>query len=38
MILGAASAEQVAALVLGDEPPFDPAPFDPQRFQTEEVG
>ncbi|MCI0635076.1 MAG: FAD-binding oxidoreductase [Actinobacteria bacterium] len=38
VILGAASAEQVAALVLGEEPPFHPAPFDPQRFQTEEVG
>ncbi len=38
VILGAASAEQVAALVLGDEPPFDPASLDPGRFDTEEVG
>jgi glycine/D-amino acid oxidase-like deaminating enzyme len=33
VILGAASAELVSALVLGEEPPFDPAPFDPQRFE-----
>jgi D-hydroxyproline dehydrogenase subunit beta len=32
VILGAASAEHLAALVLGTEPPFDPAPFDPLRF------
>ena len=31
VILGAGSAEQVAALVLGAEPPFEPAPFDPLR-------
>jgi len=32
VILGAASAEQLAALVLGTDPPFDPSPFDPLRF------
>jgi glycine/D-amino acid oxidase-like deaminating enzyme len=32
VILGAASAEQLAALVLGSDPPFDNAPFDPRRF------
>ena len=32
VILGAASAEQLAALVLGTDPPFDNAPFDPGRF------
>jgi glycine/D-amino acid oxidase-like deaminating enzyme len=32
VILGAASAEHLAALVLGTEPPFDPAPLDPMRF------
>ena len=32
VILGAGSAEQVAALILGAEPPFEPAPFDPLRF------
>jgi glycine/D-amino acid oxidase-like deaminating enzyme len=35
VILGAGSAEQVAALVLGAEPPFEPAPFDPLRSGTE---
>ncbi len=33
VILGAGSAELLAALVLGREPPFDPAPFDPLRFE-----
>jgi glycine/D-amino acid oxidase-like deaminating enzyme len=33
VILGAASAEHLAALVLGKDPPFDPAPFDPLRFE-----
>jgi glycine/D-amino acid oxidase-like deaminating enzyme len=33
VILGAASAEQVAALVLGEDPPFGPEPFDPRRFE-----
>jgi glycine/D-amino acid oxidase-like deaminating enzyme len=32
VILGAASAELTAAIVLGEEPPFDPAPFAPFRF------
>jgi D-amino-acid dehydrogenase len=32
VILGAGSAELAAALVLGAEPPVDPAPFDPGRF------
>jgi glycine/D-amino acid oxidase-like deaminating enzyme len=32
VILGAGSAEQAAALILGSEPPFEPAPFDPGRF------
>ena len=33
VILGAASAEHLAALVLGKDPPFDPAPFDPLRLE-----
>ncbi|HEY3265143.1 MAG TPA: FAD-dependent oxidoreductase, partial [Actinomycetota bacterium] len=32
VILAAGSAELAAALILGTEPPFDPAPFDPGRF------
>ena len=32
VILGGASAELTAAIVLGEQPPFDPAPFDPNRF------
>jgi glycine/D-amino acid oxidase-like deaminating enzyme len=32
VILGAGSAELAAALILGTEPRFDPAPFDPARF------
>jgi glycine/D-amino acid oxidase-like deaminating enzyme len=32
VILGAGSAELLAALVLGEPAPFDPAPFDPARF------
>ena len=35
VILGAGSAELAAALVLGAEPPLDPAPFDPARFDRE---
>jgi glycine/D-amino acid oxidase-like deaminating enzyme len=35
VILGAGTAELAAALVLGAEPPFDPAPFDPARFDRE---
>jgi glycine/D-amino acid oxidase-like deaminating enzyme len=33
VILGAGSAEQAAALILGSEPPFESAPFDPGRFE-----
>src|SRR5262245_49713362 len=33
VILGAASAEHLASLVLGEDPPFEPAPFDPLRFE-----
>jgi glycine/D-amino acid oxidase-like deaminating enzyme len=32
VILGAGSAELAAALILGTEPPIEPAPFDPGRF------
>jgi glycine/D-amino acid oxidase-like deaminating enzyme len=32
VILGGGTADLVAALVLGREPSFDPAPFDPMRF------
>jgi glycine/D-amino acid oxidase-like deaminating enzyme len=35
VILGAGSAELVAALVLGAEPSLDPAPFEPARFDRE---
>ena len=38
VILGAGTAELVAALVLGTEPPVDPAPFDPARFDREGAG
>ena len=31
VILGAGSAQLTAALVFGDDPPFEPAPFDPTR-------
>jgi len=37
VIVGAGSAELAAALVLGAEPPLDPAPFDPARFDREGV-
>jgi glycine/D-amino acid oxidase-like deaminating enzyme len=33
VILGGASADLTAAIVLGEKPPFDPAPFDPLRFE-----
>lgn len=33
VILGGASAELTAAIVLEEKPPFDPAPFDPLRFE-----
>ena len=32
VILGGGTAQQVSALVLGSEPPFDNAPFEPGRF------
>jgi D-hydroxyproline dehydrogenase subunit beta len=32
VINGAGTAQLVAATVFGDEPPFDPTPFDPFRF------
>jgi D-hydroxyproline dehydrogenase subunit beta len=32
ILLGGGTGALVAALVSGDEPPFDPAPFDPSRF------
>jgi glycine/D-amino acid oxidase-like deaminating enzyme len=32
IILGAGTGRLVASIVLGTEPPFDPAPFDPLRF------
>ncbi len=32
VILGAGTAQLVASSILGNEPPFDPAPFDPLRF------
>jgi D-hydroxyproline dehydrogenase subunit beta len=34
VILGAGTGELVASLLLGDDPPFDPAPFDPLRPTT----
>jgi glycine/D-amino acid oxidase-like deaminating enzyme len=38
VILGAGTAELVAALVLGTEPPFEPAPFDPARVDRDPAG
>ncbi|MGI8512223.1 MAG: NAD(P)/FAD-dependent oxidoreductase [Solirubrobacteraceae bacterium] len=32
ILLGGGTGALVAALVSGDEPPFDPAPFEPSRF------
>ncbi len=32
VILGAGTAKLVTSIVLGGSPPFDPAPFDPLRF------
>ena len=34
VILGAGTAQLVASLILGGEPPFDPTPFEPMRFET----
>jgi glycine/D-amino acid oxidase-like deaminating enzyme len=32
VILGGGTAQLVRAMVLGEDLPFDPAPFDPHRF------
>jgi len=32
VILGAGTADLLAAQIAGEDPPFDPAPFDPFRF------
>jgi glycine/D-amino acid oxidase-like deaminating enzyme len=34
VILGAGTGQLVAAQLLGNDPPFDPEPFDPGRFPT----
>jgi glycine/D-amino acid oxidase-like deaminating enzyme len=34
VILGGGTAKLVASMVLGEEPPFDPRPFDPDRFDS----
>jgi glycine/D-amino acid oxidase-like deaminating enzyme len=34
VILGAGTGRLVASQLLGDDPPFDPEPFDPGRFPT----
>ena len=34
IILGAGTGQLIAAQLLGDDPPFDPEPFDPGRFRT----
>jgi glycine/D-amino acid oxidase-like deaminating enzyme len=34
VILGAGTGQLIAAQLLGLDPPFDPAPFDPRRFGT----
>jgi glycine/D-amino acid oxidase-like deaminating enzyme len=34
VILGAGTGRLIASQVLGQDPPFDPAPFDPRRFAT----
>lgn len=36
VIFGSGTGMQVAALALGEEPPFDPGLFDPLRFDEEE--
>jgi glycine/D-amino acid oxidase-like deaminating enzyme len=38
VINGAGTAELVAAVVLGEDPPFDPSPFDPARFGPARFG
>ena len=37
MLLGPALAELVACIVLGEQPPLDPAPFDPNRFVDQQA-
>jgi glycine/D-amino acid oxidase-like deaminating enzyme len=32
VLLGAGTASLVRSMVTGEEPPFDPAPFAPERF------
>ena len=34
VILGAGTGQLIAAQLLGDDPPFDPDPFEPGRFPT----
>jgi D-hydroxyproline dehydrogenase subunit beta len=34
VILGAGTAQLLASQLLGHDPPFDPTPFDPRRFET----
>ncbi len=34
VILGAGTGQLIAAQLSGDDPPFDPEPFDPGRFST----
>ncbi len=34
VILGAGTGRLIAAQLLGEDPPFDPEPFDPGRFGT----
>ncbi|MGH2636822.1 MAG: NAD(P)/FAD-dependent oxidoreductase [Actinomycetota bacterium] len=38
VILGGGTAQLVRAIVNGEEPPFDPAPFDPHRFEGRDAG
>jgi D-hydroxyproline dehydrogenase subunit beta len=35
VILGSGTAKLVTSIVMGEQPPFDPAPFDPFRFDGE---
>ena len=34
VILGSGTAQLVASQIAGEAPPFDPAPFDPLRFEA----
>ena len=38
VILGGGTAELVRAIVVGEDPPFDPAPFRPDRFAGRDSG